>query len=53
MRPGKNGLTLKVELLPELVSALQEAEAVARTAGLLSDDGEGDGEAEIIAASSS
>ena len=34
-RPGKNGLTLRVELLPELIAALQEAEQEARAAELL------------------
>ena len=45
--PGRNGLTLKVELLPELVSALREAETEARSAGLLSDAGEGDGQPDL------
>ncbi len=34
-RPGKNGLNVQVKLLPELVTALQQAEAEARAAGLL------------------
>ena len=47
--PGRNGLTLKAELLLALVSALQEAEAVARAARLLSDAGqsEGDGQPDL------
>lgn len=34
-RPTAKGLTVKVEMLPELVKALQTAEALARSAGLL------------------
>ena len=37
-RPGKNGLNVQVKLLPELVTALQQAEAEARAAGLLLDE---------------
>ncbi len=34
-KPGRNGLTMKVELLPALVEALAKAEAEAQAAGLL------------------
>ncbi|MDP7098060.1 MAG: PC4/YdbC family ssDNA-binding protein [Rhodospirillales bacterium] len=34
-RPGRNGLNLKIELLPELIAALTEAETEARAAGLI------------------
>ena len=34
-RPTKKGVTVKVEKLPELIAALQEAEKQARAAGLL------------------
>ena len=34
-RPGRNGINLKVTLLPALIEALQEAEREARAAGLL------------------
>jgi len=34
-KPGKNGLTVKVGLLPDLVAALTKAEAEAKKAGLL------------------
>lgn len=34
-KPGKNGINLKVELLPQLVEALAKAEKEARSAGLL------------------
>ena len=34
-RPTAKGLTVKVEMLPELVKALQAAETIARSAGLL------------------
>ena len=34
-RPGRNGINVRVELLPELIAALQQAEAEARAAGLL------------------
>ena len=37
-RPGKNGLNVQVKLLPELVTALQQAEAEARAAGVLLDE---------------
>ncbi len=37
-RPGRNGINLRVELLPELIAALQQAEAEARAAGLLKED---------------
>ncbi len=36
-RPGRNGLNLRVELLPELIEGLQAAEREAREAGLLPD----------------
>jgi hypothetical protein len=39
MKPGRNGLNVPVRLLPELVTALQQAEAEARAAGLIQDDG--------------
>lgn len=32
--PTKKGISMSVKLLPELIAALQEAEAVAREAGL-------------------
>ena len=41
--PGRNGINLKVAMLPALIAALQEAEAEARAAGLLSDASEGEG----------
>ena len=34
-RPGRNGINLRVELLPELIAALQGAEVEAQAAGLL------------------
>ena len=34
-RPGRNGINVRVELLPELIAALQQAEAEAQAAGLL------------------
>ena len=37
-RPGRNGLNVKVDLLPAVIAALQQAEAEARSAGLLKDD---------------
>ena len=37
-RPGRNGINVRVELLPELIAALQQAEGAARSAGLLKDD---------------
>ena len=39
-RPGRNGLNVRVELLPAIVAALQEAETEARKAGLLGGEGE-------------
>ncbi len=36
-RPGRNGINLKVTLLPALIGALQAAELEARAAGLLPD----------------
>ena len=38
--PTKRGLSGSVRLLPELIAALQQAEAAAREAGLLDDDAE-------------
>ena len=43
-RPGRNGLNVRVELLPAIVAALRDAETEARAAGLL------DGEDEMRAA---
>ena len=37
LKPGRNGLNLKVDHLPALIAALQEAEA--RAAGLIEDAG--------------
>ncbi len=37
MKPGRNGLNIPVRLLPELVTALQQAEVEARSAGLIED----------------
>lgn len=37
-RPGRNGLNVKIDLLPALVEALQGAEREARGAGLLRGD---------------
>ena len=34
-RPGKNGLNIQAKFLPPLVTALQQAEAAARAAGLI------------------
>ncbi len=34
-RPSRNGINVRVELLPELIAALQQAEGKARGAGLL------------------
>ena len=34
-RPGRNGLNVRVELLPAILAALQLAETEARAAGLL------------------
>ena len=39
LKPGRNGINLKVDHLPALIAALQEAEAEARAAGLLDDAG--------------
>jgi hypothetical protein len=36
LKPTPKGLTIKVELLPDLIAALAAAEAAARDAGLLS-----------------
>lgn len=36
-RPGRNGINLKVELLPALIEGLQAAEQEARIAGLIED----------------
>ena len=38
--PTKKGLSVNVRLLPELIAALREAEALAREAGLLGDEGQ-------------
>ncbi len=38
MKPGRNGLNVPVRLLPELIAALQQAEAEACSAGLLGED---------------
>ncbi len=35
MKPGRNGINISVKLLPELVTALRQAESEARAAGLL------------------
>ena len=37
-KPGKNGLNIPTRLLPQLVTALQQAETEARAAGLLEDE---------------
>lgn len=39
-KPGKNGLNIKIELLPDLITALQETEREALNAGLLSGESE-------------
>ena len=45
-RPGRNGLNIRLRLLPELIESLQAAEDKARAAGLLTDsEPEGDAEA--------
>ena len=47
-RPGRNGLNVRVNLLPALIEGLQAAAGEARAAGLLTDsepEGEGDVEA--------
>lgn len=36
--PTKKGISVSVRLLPDLIAALQEAEAAAREVGLLKDD---------------
>ncbi len=36
-RPGRNGLNVRLKLLPELIEGLQAAAAKARDAGLLTD----------------
>ena len=43
-RPGRNGLNVRVNLLPALIEGLQAAADKARTAGLLTDN-ESDAEA--------
>ena len=37
-RPGRNGINLRVALLPALIEGLQAAEQEARAAGLLKDE---------------
>ncbi len=37
-KPGKNGLNIPTRLLPQLVTALQQAETEARAAGLIEGD---------------
>ena len=49
-RPGKNGINLNIEFLPDIISALQTAEDEARAAGLLSDLPEGNDELQTSAA---
>ena len=47
-RPGRNGINIKVDLLPSLIEGLQAAADKARSAGLLTNsepEGEGDAEA--------
>jgi len=39
-RPGRNGLNVRVDLLPAIVTALREAETEARTEGLLGGEDE-------------
>ena len=39
-RPGRNGLNVRVELLPAIVAALRDAETEARKAGLLGSEEE-------------
>jgi hypothetical protein len=41
MRPTKDGAAMPIKALPEIVKALQAAEAEARKRGLLSEDGRG------------
>ena len=38
MKPTRNGLSVPVRLLPELIEALEEAERQARAAGLIEDE---------------
>jgi len=38
LRPTRKGITFRVALLPEIVAALQQAEAEARAAGTLTDE---------------
>ena len=38
MKPGRNGLTVPVRLLPDLIEALEKAERQARAAGLIEDE---------------
>lgn len=40
-KPGRNGINVKVDLLPDLIAALQEAEREAQAAGLLPAEGTG------------
>ena len=37
-RPGRNGINIRLRLLPELIEGLQAAADKARAAGLLADD---------------
>ncbi len=55
-RPGRNGINVRVEILPELIAALLQTEAEARAAGLLEgsntedrpqDDAAGAGEGDL------
>ncbi len=39
LKPGRNGINLKVDHLPALIAALQEAEAKPLESGLLEDAG--------------
>lgn len=45
-RPGRNGINVRVNLLPALIEGLQAAEEKARDAGLLVDELEADAGAE-------
>ena len=45
MKPGRNGVNLKIELLPALIEGLREAEAAAREAESLKGEGAGTNEA--------
>ena len=50
-RPGRNGLNVRVNLLPALIEGLQAAADKARSAGLLTDsEPEGEGEGNVEAA---